>query len=236
MMDAQPGQTAPLFKIPHDGAALNHWHATPIASLSRSIRDTHQEILAASQAQSLIEQTNTSLNTSLEGGAAEVEHLREIVKQQQHALETTRTFIDSCMSSIPITLRPTDASSIKATQVLATPELFEQILLYLAPREVLRAVQINKAAHQIFNDSPKLQDRLGLRVSPNGFLASVFDSWSSFCHRAEKFDNVNARLTDDCDCRPGWGAPSSPHECSNKVHFSFDWDTANFPRLEACVA
>lgn len=201
------------------------------ATISQSTQDIYPKILAASQAQSLGEQLNTSIGTYLDGGTFEIKHLRQLVTEQKHALDATRNFIDSCMSSIPINLRPTTASSIKATQVLATPELLEQILLYISPREVLRAVQINKAAHQIFNDSPKLRDKLSLRVSPTGFLDSIFLT-PGFCPQIEKFDCIEAEFMhlNPEDGGTGWGSPP-PRAFSKQVRLNMRWGTGELPTI-----
>lgn len=73
---------------------------------------------------------------------------------------------------MPTTLRCT--SAIKADKVFTTPELLEQILLYLLPRELLELMPVNKAAARTVHGSPKLQDLLSLRPLPQGSLYSVF--------------------------------------------------------------
>lgn len=123
-----------------------------------------------------LQRSSEALEDAIQTGWLEPKQLQGSLAANARAMATIKGFLDACLDSFPTSMRPTRSSHLKAEQVFATPELLEQILLYIPPRELLDTVRINRATMQIFNGSPKLLDKLHLRVQKNGYLSSTITS------------------------------------------------------------
>ena len=74
---------------------------------------------------------------------------------------------------IPTTAQPTASSAVKAQDVFDTPELLEEILLYLDTKEKLSAMEVQRVWRNTILGSPGLKHALGLEIDEK---AKLFDS------------------------------------------------------------
>ena len=131
-------------------------------------------IKSALDAQTDLEDAHQSLLKILDQDDFDPKQFRTLIEQNVSRLQKTRLVLEDCRDTIPLRHRPTEASAAKAKQVLETAELFEHILLHAHPRDTLAAAQVTRATYDLFKDSPRFHDQLGLRRSENGFLYTAF--------------------------------------------------------------
>ncbi|KAK3714706.1 hypothetical protein LTR37_007686 [Vermiconidia calcicola] len=142
--------------------------------LQESVRNTAETVLNAHKQHAAFETNLELFKHALDSGEVGKVYLKMAVNEAASNAIIVRTFLDSCLASIPVVTLPTSQSALKAHKVFTTAELFVNILAHVEPRDVLNALQINKATSQIFINSPKLQDKLHLRESKEGHVDSVF--------------------------------------------------------------
>lgn len=78
---------------------------------------------------------------------------------------------------LPVTARPPPTDPIYAVQVFQTPELIEQVLLYLGPQSVCQAAQACRAMADALSISSKLKRKLSIIADTDCFTHSVFDNY-----------------------------------------------------------
>ncbi|KAK3709303.1 hypothetical protein LTR37_011041 [Vermiconidia calcicola] len=145
-------------------------------ALQTSFRDTAETVFNAHKRHAALETNLELLRHGLNIGEFGKLSLKVALAEAARNATSVRTFLDSCLTSFPLATLPTSQSALKAHEVLTTAELFENILAHLDPRDVLNALQLNKATSQLFINSPKLQDKLHLRPSKEEHVDSVFEN------------------------------------------------------------
>lgn len=131
---------------------------------------------------------------SIDGGTLDTATLRSKLEANEANLHALQRFLLRWLSTWPLTERPTPASAKAAKQVFGTVELCEQILLYLRPRDVISAIQINHDTLSIFKDSSKLHYKLSVYPTKNSSLDSPF--WKDPHEERAKIEEEEEELTE----------------------------------------
>lgn len=190
---------------------------------SPAIDDDFNPIRMESEHLRDLENRNAKLITSLRDKSFNEEMLREVLESNTRTLEVIRHHIDSCIQSYPITSRPTTASAARAKEVFGMAELLEQILLYVAPRDILHAIQVSHATLNILKESPKLRERFSLRCDETGFFSSAF-------LRGSDGDEDESLFT-DFDVRFEYWSESNGHDNTPNHRISITADFEAFSPL-----
>ncbi|KAK3722198.1 hypothetical protein LTR37_002631 [Vermiconidia calcicola] len=151
--------------------------SSKVVKLTESVEETFKRIATALNHQTNLE---SKLQAIADGGITNMASMHSTAVEVCKDVAELRAFLNGCLNSIPITMRPTPSSAVKAQQVFDTAELLEAVMTNLHAVDVLSAVQVSRTMSKMVSASPKLQDVLQLRPSKDGHLASIFlDSWGT---------------------------------------------------------
>lgn len=119
-----------------------------------------------------------TLRTTLE---ALREARRAAAGSQEGVVDTALAILDADrertngeLARVPISLRPTAASGLKAMELFSVPELLENILIHLDLESLLNIQQAHKASDTLIRTSKKVQKKMLLRPNPG---ASFSTAW-----------------------------------------------------------
>ena len=170
----------PLFKLVTDRPFAPDLWTVPkdtkaVVGLPLSVEDTSAKISVALSHQSELERRLSDTRAAVRKGTASFEDVDTALLQCEGELAGVRVFLTTCIDSIPITMRPTAQSAIKAQQVLSTAELVGLIFANLSAQDLLSALQINHTTAGMVSTTPSLQDILHLRPAKDGFMSTLFE-------------------------------------------------------------
>ena len=130
---------------------------------------------------SVLRRSQTTLRDLVEDDHIDAGRLHATLSGNDEAIASLENFLSACINRFPTRLRTTIDSHLNAEQVLSTPELLEEILLYLSPLDLLNAIGICRATMKIFLASPKLLDQLHLRPHRGSYMSNkLSDNFPGF--------------------------------------------------------
>lgn len=133
-----------------------------------------QQVRSFTSQQDRLCRTLAALEEGLENGSLNGTELLGRLKAARLDAEGPQRFLDQCDGLIPASALPTEASTLKAEEVFGTPELVENILQFLAPREMLVAQRTSRTMNATILTSPKLQRLLYLRPDSTAYFSTAF--------------------------------------------------------------
>lgn len=134
-----------------------------------------QELLGQQQS---LENSLRDLATTVTGTPA-AEQVSQSLQKARTSTALLRTHLDKLWALVPPAMRPADGMA--AQKLFDTPELLEEVLTYLQPREVLQVMRVQRPWYETVMGSIKLKRYLGLELPCNPFY------YSAFSHRFHQF-------------------------------------------------
>ncbi|CAK1364127.1 unnamed protein product [Cercospora beticola] len=158
-----------------------------------------------------------ALLEAIPGTQIVAQQLRTEIRAVQSSAAALHTHLDRMWGLLPLLMRPADGAL--AEKVFGTPELLEEILMYLPTRQKLACMRVQRKWYQAVEGSVKLKRSLGLEPaidnfynSPFGFARSSYDfldykfpgggGWLTSQDRAEIFHGYSwSDYDDESDAR-----------------------------------
>lgn len=113
------------------------------------------------------------MRSSLEKSDPSNDVLLLALERTKKPVANIHTFLQACEDSFPASMRPTFRSQVKAEETFAIPELLEQILSHLSPREILDSMRVHSVFKRTVEESSELLKRLHLRANNKGHFSNT---------------------------------------------------------------
>lgn len=165
--------TSPTSSSTHLFQKLRHCEPSATANMDK-LEGAYFKISTALEHQRQLKRQNQTLREAVDKGTLELEDLQIALEQCANAINGVCGLLDSCLESIPVTMKTSEKSALVAEKVFGIPELLEQILLPLNARELLTTCAVNKTMAATILSSPTQSRKLALTPDHKSFFYTPF--------------------------------------------------------------